>query len=100
VAFALGEGATLSTGKAAEASNMKDGEARFLAIGSMPRLMNSGSSTVPVLVVELKQHWEAEVRACSEPAKCTRPIRMGEFSIGETTFAFHKRLRHCLSAPA
>ena len=67
---------------------MKDGEARFLAIGSVPRLVNSGSSTVPVLVVELKQHWEVEVRACSEPAKCTRPIRMGEFSIGETTSLF------------
>lgn len=83
----LGEGLALSA-RRVDTVNLKDGEARFLPVGNPPHLVNSGGGTVAVLIVELKQHWDAEMRVCSEPAKCTRPIRMGEYSIGETTSLF------------
>jgi hypothetical protein len=88
VLVALGDGLTLSAPKTAESIILKDGEAQFLSRGSGPRVANSANSAVQLLVVELKQHWDAEVRACSEPTKCTRPVRMGELSIGETTSLF------------
>jgi quercetin dioxygenase-like cupin family protein len=87
VIVTLGEGLALPKPKV-ENINLKDGEARFLPVGSPRRLVNSGGGTAAVLIVELKQHWEAGMRVCSEPAKCTRPIRMGEYSIGETTSLF------------
>jgi quercetin dioxygenase-like cupin family protein len=88
VVLALGEGLALLAPKAAESIILKDGEAQFLSRGIGPRVANSANSTVPLLVVELKQHWDAEVRVCSDSVKCTRSIRMGEFSIGETTSLF------------
>lgn len=59
----------------------------FIKSGSDPQVQ---SSEVPgeLLVVELKQHWDAEVRSCSEPLKCKRPIRMGDAEIGYTASLF------------
>jgi hypothetical protein len=88
VIIALGEGLALTTRKASNPEKLKDGEARFLPRESAPQVVNVGDSLPQLLIVELKRHWDAEVRACSEPSTCTRAIRMGEASIGETTSLF------------
>ncbi len=85
VVVALGEGLSLTTRKSINPEKLKDGEARFLPRESAPQIVNVGNSLPQLLMIELKRHWDAEVRACSEPSTCTRPIRMGEASIGETT---------------
>jgi hypothetical protein len=55
------------------------------------------------LVIELKKHWEAEMRPCSYPMKCTHETQMGSDTIAWTTTLFtngfitattHKLVRH------
>lgn len=41
-----------------------------------------------VLVVEIKRHWDAEVKVCKEPLTCVRQIRGGGTQIGETHSLF------------
>jgi quercetin dioxygenase-like cupin family protein len=88
IILALGEGMTLVTRKSTSPENLKEGDARFLQQGSVPKIANVGSSLPQLLIVELKRHWDVEVRACSEPSTCTRLIKMGDASIGETTSLF------------
>ncbi len=55
------------------------------------------------LLIELKKHWEAEMRPCSYPMKCTRETQIGGDTIAWTTTLFtngfitgtmHKLVRH------
>jgi len=85
----LGEGpAELKFPNSTHSVNLKDGDARFLESGVNPGLANDGDVSLQAVVIELKQHWEAEVRSCAEPAKCTRPISAEGSEIGETTSLF------------
>lgn len=88
VVLALGSGLGLTARGSAAADSLKDGEPRFVPQQSDPAIINTGNGLPQFLLVELKHHWDTEVRACSEPSKCTRPIRMGDASIGETTSLF------------
>lgn len=88
VLVSLEENLGLTTHKPYESTSLENGGVRFLPMGSVTHLVNTGSSAVFVLIAELKQHWEPPMRTCSEPAKCTHPIRMGESVIGETTSLF------------
>ncbi|HEY1802275.1 MAG TPA: hypothetical protein VGG46_15220 [Terriglobales bacterium] len=88
VLIVLGENLALSAQKSGEAASLINGEARFLPMGSISHLTNSGTTTVTALIAEIKQHWASAMHSCSEPAKCTHPIRMGEAMIGETTSLF------------
>jgi hypothetical protein len=63
-------------------------EVRFLARDTDLRILNSSDKPSQALVIELKQHWDAEVRTSVEPMKCSRPIRMGKNEIGDTTSLF------------
>jgi hypothetical protein len=40
------------------------------------------------LVIELKKHWDAEMRPCSYPMKCTHETQMGSDTIAWTTTLF------------
>jgi len=88
VLVSLGENLGLITYKPYESASLENGDVRFLPIGSVVHLLNTGNSAVFALIAELKQHWEPPMRTCSEPAKCAHPIRMGESVIGETTSLF------------
>jgi hypothetical protein len=71
--------------KSPNAEQIATDEVRFLARDTNLRILNSGDKPSQALVIELKQHWDAEVRTCVEPS---RPIRMGPNEIGETTSLF------------
>jgi hypothetical protein len=88
VIVSFGEGLILSIGKASEADHLNDGEAQFVPMATPAKVVNSMSTMAQVLVVELKQHWENAVHACSLPSKCTRPIVVGDLPIGDTTTLF------------
>lgn len=88
ILVSLGIGLSLTQGKGPEARNLKDGEVWFLPLTLPAKVANSADGPTQILVVELKRHWDVEVRTCSEPSKCTRPVMIGEFAIGETTSIF------------
>lgn len=67
---------------------LSEGDVRFLRLGTDPTVTNSGDKLVRFIIIELKQHSETEIRACAEPMKCTRPIRVGTAEIGETISLF------------
>jgi hypothetical protein len=74
--------------KSPNAEQIATDEVRFLARDTDLRILNSSDKPSQALVIELKQHWDAEVRTCVEPMKCSRPIRMGANEIGDTTSLF------------
>lgn len=78
----------LTSGPVAQPIELKDGDVRFLDRKQHFTLQNAADTAVQVLVVELRQHWDSEIRICSEFAKCSRAIRMGNLEIGETTSLF------------
>jgi hypothetical protein len=88
VVLSLGEGLRLSVGTAPEPGPLKEGEARFLPLARGAKVANLEDRTLQMIVVELKQHWEPDVHVCSEPSKCSRPIVIGDFPVGETTSLF------------
>jgi len=80
--------ATLTPSKGADAETLKSGDVRFIARDAYAKILNSQDKPAEALAIELKHHWDAEMRPCTEPMKCTRPIRMGSDEIGETTSLF------------
>jgi hypothetical protein len=71
--------------KSPNAEQIATDEVRFLARDTNLRILNSGDKPSQALVIELQQHWDAEVRTCVEPMKC---------------FAVYKRFHHRVSAPS
>ena len=63
-------------------------DVRFLRKAIAPVASNASDQPAEALLVELKQHWDAEIHTCAEPMKCKRPIIMGGGEIGETTLLF------------
>lgn len=63
------------------------GEVKFIARGPAQPVKLSGPAH-EVLIVELKQHWDPEIRPCAEPLTCVHKIRAGGTEIGETTTLF------------
>ncbi len=88
VLITLGDGLTLSTRTLPVSMQLEDGEVRYLSRGSGVAVANAGSAAATLIAVELKQHWDPEIRLCSDVSKCTRPIRLGETVIGETISLF------------
>jgi len=74
--------------KSPNAEQIATDEVRFLARDTDLRILNSSDKASQALVIELKQHWDAEVRTFVEPMKCSRPVRMGPNEIGDTTSLF------------
>jgi hypothetical protein len=79
---------TLASSVDSPLEDLSDGQVRFLKMGSKGVMSNPTDKTGQALIVELKQHWDAEVHPCTEPKKCTRSIRAGEQEIGETKQLF------------
>jgi hypothetical protein len=79
---------TLASSVDSPPEDIGGGQVRFLKTGSKAAIGNPTDKTGQALVVELKQHWDAEVHPCAEPKKCTRSIRAGGQEIGETKQLF------------
>lgn len=60
----------------------------FVKRGPMRRVINAGSAPVRAVVVELKQHWNAEVHRCTPPKDCARVIKAGGEPVGESRMLF------------
>ena len=59
----------------------------FVAKGSPPHVTPL-ADPYEALVIEVKKHWEAEVRSCASPMTCTHKITAGGLDVGETTLLF------------
>lgn len=68
--------------------HLKDGESEFLKSQSLVAFENSEEKATSDVIVELKKHWDAEVRPCAAPMKCTRETMMGGSAIAWTTTLF------------
>jgi len=66
----------------------QDETARFIPKGNRFDEANATDREAVDLLVELKRHWEADMRLCSYPMKCTRETRLGEQPIAWTTSLF------------
>lgn len=60
-------------------------EVNFIPKGASLRRLEGPARAV---VVELKHHWDAEVRLCQEPRTCSHSILAGGLEIGQTTSLF------------
>jgi hypothetical protein len=88
VVIALGEGAALAPSAELAPNVLLNGEPRFLPAGNHPKILNLGGKPLLVFVVELKQHWDAEMRVCADLRKCTHPIRHDSVEVGQSTSLF------------
>jgi hypothetical protein len=89
ILVASGEDSTeLKTTHVPESQILANGDVRFISQKDSATVSNHGNKSLEILVIELKQHWNNEIRPCSEFAKCTRPIRIENNEIGETTSLF------------
>ncbi|MCU1295955.1 MAG: hypothetical protein JWO91_233 [Acidobacteriaceae bacterium] len=82
------DGILINTQRTGSPEKLGEGDVRFLRMGTDPTLTNSSDRPARFVVIELKQHSDAEIRSCAEPMKCIRPIRVGGAEIGETTSLF------------
>jgi len=67
---------------------LPEGAVRFVSGETPSAVSSSSAASAQVVVADLKQHWDAEIRECKEPKKCSHPIVMGPAEIGETTLLF------------
>jgi hypothetical protein len=67
---------------------LAQGEVRFLTRGSGVIISNRGEDPAEFITAALKHHFDAEVRPCAEPRKCSHPIQVGPAQIGESTLLF------------
>lgn len=67
---------------------MSQGEVRFVPRGEQLTIENPYTESAKILVAVLKNHWDAEIRECTEPKKCSHPIRTGPLEVGESTLLF------------
>ena len=88
VVIALGEGGTLALSPDVPPITLLNGDPRFLPAGGGSRILNQGTKPLLIFVIGLRQHWNAEMRACGERKKCTHPIRNNSVEVGESTALF------------
>jgi len=68
--------------------DLQSEKAIFLAKGTATNLQNSSAEDTVDLLIQPKTHWDAEVRPCGAPMKCTRESSMGGEPIAWTTTLF------------
>jgi hypothetical protein len=88
IIVAFGDGLSLGSAKDANPEKLADGDVRFFQRPVHPAILHSGDSVSETIVVELKDHWDSEIRPCSQPKTCTHAIRVGGAEIGQTTALF------------
>lgn len=64
-----------------------DAQVRFVPENSPPDLPPA-TTRYAALLVELKKHWDLEVRPCAPPMTCSRRITVAGQDVGETRFLF------------
>jgi hypothetical protein len=67
---------------------LKDGETRFTKGGFAHKAVNLSDKPFVNVTVELKKHFDAEMKSCAEPMKCTRDVVLGGASLGDSTSLF------------
>jgi len=67
---------------------LPDETARFIAKGDRISETNTTDHDVVELLIEMKKHWDAEMRPCAAPKNCTRETKMGGETIAWTTTLF------------
>jgi hypothetical protein len=79
-----------------------DGDAKVVFVPMGSNLSPVAALQTHAIIVELSRHWDAEMKACSFPASCVRPIKMGGNEIGSTetlfTNGFVSAFRHRIDA--
>lgn len=79
-------------GKEPKQWSFKDGDVTFLeASGAKSfahKAVNEGDKNFENVTIELKRSWNTGMRNCSEPLKCDRTIRVGDFEVGTSTSLF------------
>ena len=88
IVVVLGDGVSLRTVAGGKAESLAYGEVRFVDRNIHGSLLHAGTSLAQVLVVGLKQHWDAEIRPCTLPRTCSHPIRVGGQQIGQSESLF------------
>lgn len=81
----LGKKLVTRDGQSNMTSPLPEGEVRFVNRGNRMVVSNQGEGAAEVVVAFLKHHFDAEVRPCAEPRRCTRPIQTSVSQIGEST---------------
>jgi quercetin dioxygenase-like cupin family protein len=82
-------GETISvTNRASGSTVLTQGNVLYIRKNSLSTLSNSSATNATMIDVGLKQHWDAEVRLCSEPKKCSHTIQAGSSEIGHSTMLF------------
>jgi hypothetical protein len=67
---------------------LQDETARFVPKGSPFEGLSGTDSSAPELLIGIKRHWNAEMRPCAYPMKCTRETVVGNEPIAWTTTLF------------
>jgi hypothetical protein len=88
IVVVLGDGVSVSSATPVGAEKLVDGEVRLVERSAHATLIHSGANFAQVLLVGLKQHWDAEIRPCTFPQTCVRPIRAGGQEIGQSESLF------------
>jgi len=90
VLIVLCESGTELTVRRADSSIEKllNGNVRFLAAGTTAQVQNGNGDKAQIIIIELKKHWDDEMRPCAAPRNCSHVIRIGDQPIGETTDLF------------
>lgn len=70
------------------AVRLQDETARFIPKGARVAETNTADQDAVELLVEVKKHWDAEVRPCTFPKSCTRETKIGTEPIAWTTTLF------------
>jgi hypothetical protein len=67
---------------------MSSGELRFIPRGSHFLVRSEAGVTPQMIVVGLRSHWDAEIRPCVDPKKCSHAITAGGSDVGESALLF------------
>lgn len=88
IIVSLGQDLALSSPKSNRAEALANGDVRFLGQRADSTIIHTDDGQSQFLVIELKHHWDAEIRPCVETKACTHVVRIGGFEIGTSTSLF------------
>lgn len=67
---------------------LSNDEVRFEGRGTQIVVSNNNQIPARLIIADLQRHFDAEIRPCVEPHKCTHPIQTGPAQIGQSTLLF------------
>lgn len=79
-------------GKEPKKWNFKDADVTFLEANGEKsfahKAVNEGGKIFENVTIEIKRSWNTAMRNCTDPLKCERTIRVGDFEVGASTSLF------------